>query len=60
MLRLGTGRKPELDSKAGRFVMSDRVTFGVFEFDPASGTLWRKGRVVRFQRQPARIRFAAR
>jgi len=35
--------------------MADRVTFGVFEFDPASGTLLRRGRSVRLQRQPARM-----
>src|SRR5687768_2595527 len=33
--------------------MADRVTFGVFEFDPVSGELSRSGRPVRFQRQPA-------
>jgi DNA-binding winged helix-turn-helix (wHTH) protein/TolB-like protein len=32
-----------------------RLTFGVFEFDPDSGELWRKGRPVRLQRQPARM-----
>jgi DNA-binding winged helix-turn-helix (wHTH) protein len=35
--------------------MADRVTFGVFEFDPDSGTLSRNGRPVRLQRQPARM-----
>jgi TolB-like protein/DNA-binding winged helix-turn-helix (wHTH) protein len=35
--------------------MADRVTFGVFEFDPASGILLRRGRSVRLQRQPARM-----
>lgn len=33
--------------------MAGRVTFGVFEFEPASGELSRGGRVVRLQRQPA-------
>jgi TolB-like protein/DNA-binding winged helix-turn-helix (wHTH) protein len=35
--------------------MADGVTFGVFEFDPVSGTLLRRGRSVRLQRQPARM-----
>jgi len=34
---------------------SPRVRFGSFEFDSASGELWRDGRVVRLQRQPARL-----
>src|SRR4029450_3554639 len=33
----------------------DRVTFGVFEFDPASGELTRSGTPVRLQPQPARV-----
>jgi DNA-binding response OmpR family regulator len=32
-----------------------RVTFGVFEFDQDSGMLWRHGRPVRVQRQPAKM-----
>src|SRR5262245_55209046 len=35
--------------------MADRVTFGVFEFDPDSGTLTRSGRPIRLPRQPARM-----
>lgn len=35
--------------------MADRVTFGIFEFDPEAGTLLRNGRPVRLQRQPARM-----
>jgi DNA-binding winged helix-turn-helix (wHTH) protein len=35
--------------------MADRVTFGVFEFDPDSGILFRNGRPVRLPRQPARM-----
>jgi TolB-like protein/DNA-binding winged helix-turn-helix (wHTH) protein len=35
--------------------VDQRVTFGVFEFEPTSGTLWRNGRPVRLQRQPARM-----
>jgi TolB-like protein/DNA-binding winged helix-turn-helix (wHTH) protein len=34
---------------------SPKVRFGIFEFDGASGELWRDGRVVRLQRQPARL-----
>ena len=35
--------------------MDQRVTFGVFEFEPISGTLSRDGRPVRLQRQPAKM-----
>lgn len=35
--------------------MTDRVTFGLFELDPAAGTLTREGRPVRLQPQPARV-----
>jgi DNA-binding response OmpR family regulator len=33
--------------------MATHVTFGVFEFDRETGELWRSGRPVRLQRQPA-------
>lgn len=32
-----------------------RVRFAAFEFDPATGELWRDGRRVRLQRQPSRL-----
>jgi TolB-like protein/DNA-binding winged helix-turn-helix (wHTH) protein len=32
-----------------------RLRFGVFEFDPRSGELWREGRRVSLQRQPSRL-----
>ena len=32
-----------------------RVHFGLFEFDPAAGTLAREGRPIRIQPQPARV-----
>jgi DNA-binding winged helix-turn-helix (wHTH) protein/TolB-like protein len=32
-----------------------RVSFGLFEFDPAAGTLVRDGRPIRIQPQPARV-----
>jgi len=35
--------------------VSERVTFGVFEFEPRSGTLTREGIPVRLQPQPARV-----
>jgi hypothetical protein len=35
--------------------MRERIMFGVFEFDRPSGALWRNGRFVRLQRQPARM-----
>jgi TolB-like protein/DNA-binding winged helix-turn-helix (wHTH) protein len=35
--------------------VDQRVTFGVFEFEPTSGTLSRNGRPVRLQRQPAKM-----
>ena len=31
------------------------VSFGVFEFDPASGELWKAGRRIRLQNQPRQI-----
>jgi DNA-binding winged helix-turn-helix (wHTH) protein len=34
--------------------VDQRVTFGVFELEATSGTLWRNGRPVRLQRQPAK------
>jgi DNA-binding winged helix-turn-helix (wHTH) protein/TolB-like protein len=33
----------------------ERITFGVFEFDPVAGELTRGGRSVRLQPQPARV-----
>jgi DNA-binding winged helix-turn-helix (wHTH) protein/TolB-like protein len=35
--------------------VTERVQFGVFEFDPATGQLWRSGVSVRLQPQPARV-----
>jgi DNA-binding winged helix-turn-helix (wHTH) protein/TolB-like protein len=35
--------------------VSDRVTFGLFELDPADGSLTRDGRPIRLQPQPARV-----
>jgi TolB-like protein/DNA-binding winged helix-turn-helix (wHTH) protein len=35
--------------------MPDRLTFGLFEFDPASGELRRSGRPIPLQPQPARM-----
>jgi DNA-binding winged helix-turn-helix (wHTH) protein/TolB-like protein len=35
--------------------VNDRVTFGLFELDPATGTLTRDRRPVRLQPQPARV-----
>ena len=35
--------------------MNGRVRFGVFEFDPATGELWRDGIPVKLQPQPARV-----
>ena len=35
--------------------MSERIQFGRFDFDPATGDLCRDGRPVRLQRQPARV-----
>ncbi len=35
--------------------MSGRIQFGLFEFDPATGDLWREGRPIRLQPQPARV-----
>jgi TolB-like protein/DNA-binding winged helix-turn-helix (wHTH) protein len=35
--------------------VDQRVTFGVFEFEPTLGTLSRNGRPVRLQRQPAKM-----
>jgi DNA-binding winged helix-turn-helix (wHTH) protein/TolB-like protein len=35
--------------------VSDRLAFGLFEFDPADGTLTREGTLVRLQPQPARV-----
>lgn len=35
--------------------MSARVRFGQFEFDPGSGELWKSGRPLRLQPQPARV-----
>jgi len=32
-----------------------RLRFGQFDFDPRDGALWRDGRVVRLQPQPARV-----
>ena len=32
-----------------------KTTFGPFEFDPATGELWREGRRVGLQRQPSRL-----
>lgn len=32
-----------------------RVKFGIFEFDPKAGSLWRSGKPVRLQRQPGRM-----
>ena len=31
------------------------VRFGVFEFDPASGDLWKAGRRVKLQNQPRQV-----
>jgi TolB-like protein/DNA-binding winged helix-turn-helix (wHTH) protein/Tfp pilus assembly protein PilF len=31
------------------------VRFGVFEFDPASGDLWKKGRRIKLQNQPRQV-----
>jgi DNA-binding winged helix-turn-helix (wHTH) protein/TolB-like protein len=35
--------------------VTERVTFGLFELDPTTGTLTREGRPVRLQPQPARV-----
>ena len=35
--------------------MNGRIRFGQFDFDPQDGALWRDGRVVRLQPQPARV-----
>jgi DNA-binding winged helix-turn-helix (wHTH) protein/TolB-like protein len=35
--------------------VTDRVAFGLFELDPATGTLTREGRPIRLQPQPARV-----
>ena len=32
-----------------------RLRFGLFEFDPRSGELWREGRLVKLSPQPARV-----
>jgi TolB-like protein/DNA-binding winged helix-turn-helix (wHTH) protein len=36
-------------------VRGARTVFGAFEFDTATGELWREGRRVRLQRQPSRL-----
>jgi DNA-binding winged helix-turn-helix (wHTH) protein/TolB-like protein len=35
--------------------MNGRIRFGQFDFDPRDGALWRDGRIVRLQPQPARV-----
>jgi DNA-binding winged helix-turn-helix (wHTH) protein/TolB-like protein len=36
-------------------IVSGRIQFGLFDFDPGTGDLSRDGRPVRLQRQPARV-----
>jgi DNA-binding winged helix-turn-helix (wHTH) protein/TolB-like protein len=47
----------EVQIKDLRYVdgVRQRLQFGVFEFDPATGELWRSGVAVRLQPQPARV-----
>ena len=35
--------------------VNGRLRFGQFDFDPREGALWRDGRIVRLQPQPARV-----
>jgi len=36
-------------------MVNGRIRFGQFDFDPGDGALWREGRSVRLQPQPARV-----
>lgn len=49
------GGSPRVVSRYRLLIVTTRVRFGVFEFDPATSELWRDGVPVKLQPQPARV-----